>query len=118
MCHQVSAIGIKKFEHCFGSALLFAGCSYFDFDGHLRPDKDPDVNIFMTSTIDLDLETDNVTLPIFKGQHDGKTVWYIVTESSDEENAEKLGVNFAPKLANALGTEAVQDVKFIIGLPI
>lgn len=54
-----------------------------------------------------------MTLPIFKGQHDGKTVWYIVTESSDEENAEKLGVNFAPKLANALGTAAVQDVRFI-----
>lgn len=69
--------------------------------------------LFITSSINIDLETANVTLPIFKGQHDGETVWYIITESSNEKNAKKLGINFAPKLSNALGTAAVQNARFI-----
>ncbi|MEO6446308.1 MAG: hypothetical protein ABIZ91_04045, partial [Gemmatimonadaceae bacterium] len=70
-------------------------------------------NLFLASTIRLDRATGNITLPIFKGQHDGKDVWYIVTESSDQRDAAKLGVNFAPKLNNALGTAAVQDARFV-----
>ncbi len=95
-----------------GSA-LFTGCAYFDFKEPPAPEPVVDIKLFLESTIDLDLETANITLPIFKGQHDGETVWYIVTESSDQENAERLGVNFAPKLANALGTAAVQNARFI-----
>ena len=36
-----------------------------------------------------------------------------MTESSNQEQAERLGVNFAPKLANALGTAAVQNVRLV-----
>ncbi len=36
-----------------------------------------------------------------------------MTESSNQKQAERLGVNFAPKLANALGTAAVQNVRFV-----
>ena len=70
-------------------------------------------DLFLTSAIRLDRATGDITLPLFKGQHDGETVWYIVTESSDQDQARKLGVNFAPKLANALGTAAVQDARFV-----
>ena len=70
-------------------------------------------NLFLASTIRLDQATGNITLPIFKGQHDGKDVWFIVTESSDQGDAAKLGVNFAPKMNNALGTAAVQDAQFV-----
>ncbi|KIW86458.1 hypothetical protein Z517_01856 [Fonsecaea pedrosoi CBS 271.37] len=41
----------------------------------------------------------NLTLPLYKGTSaDGKTYWWIVTDTSDEGNAKQLGVNFAPKL--------------------
>jgi hypothetical protein len=35
-------------------------------------------------------------------------VWFILTESSNLGDAGRLGINWAPKLANALGTPAVQ----------
>ncbi len=50
-----------------------------------------------------------VTLPALVGLGpDGQRVAYIVTESSNADDAQRLGVNFSPKLANALGTAAVQ----------
>lgn len=65
-------------------------------------------DLFIKSVIALDPVTGNVTLPLFKGRHNGEDVWYIVTESSDKDDAERRGINAAPKLANALGTAAVQ----------
>ncbi|PZS24925.1 MAG: hypothetical protein DLM58_23705 [Pseudonocardiales bacterium] len=50
------------------------------------------------------------TLPLHKGTHKGQTVWYVIMDVSDEATALRLGVNFAPKLANAKGTAGVQKV--------
>ncbi len=69
--------------------------------------------LFIKSAININVKKGDITMPLFKGQHDGQTVWYIVTESSDKKMAESLGVNFAPKLANALGTAAVQHVRIL-----
>jgi hypothetical protein len=77
------------------------------------PPSAANANLFLASTIHLDPASGNITLPIFQGRHDGEAVWYIVTESSNQKTAAKLGVNFAPKIANALGTAAVQDGRFI-----
>lgn len=57
-----------------------------------------------------------VTLPIFEGRRNGETVWFVVTESSNREDAERRGVHYAPKLANAKGTIAVQRVGMINGV--
>ena len=73
----------------------------------------PSGDLFLTSAIHLDRTSGDITLPLYEGRHDGAPVWYIVTESSNQEQAERLGVNFAPKLANALGTAAVQNVRFV-----
>ena len=52
-----------------------------------------------------------VTLPLRRGAGpDGRAVGYLITESSDAADAAALGVNYAPKLAHALGTAAVQHV--------
>ncbi len=56
-----------------------------------------------------------VTLPIFRGSANGEPVWYVLTESSNEDVAERRGINAAPKLANALGTAAVQRAKVVGG---
>lgn len=58
--------------------------------------------------LSLDRSAGTVTLPLQRGTHDGDAVWYVVTESSNKKDARERGVNYAPKLANALGTKAVQ----------
>src|SRR5437660_582114 len=60
----------------------------------------------------LDTKAGTVTLPLFKGRtRSGGAVWYIVTESSNKADAAKRGVNWSPKLRNALGTKAVQRAR-------
>ncbi len=72
--------------------------------------------VFLDSTIALDRRNGTVTLPLYQGRHDGAVVWYVVTESSDKGDAERRGVNHAEKLANALGTKAVQRARKINGI--
>lgn len=56
------------------------------------------------------LDVTAFTLPIHKGTSSGKTVWYVIMDTSDRATSTRLGVNFAPKLANAKNTKAVQNV--------
>jgi hypothetical protein len=51
-----------------------------------------------------------VTLPLYKGTSGGNTVWYVVTDASTLEWANRLGVNYAPKLANTAGGLGSQQV--------
>jgi hypothetical protein len=62
----------------------------------------------LESAINVDKTNHTVTLPLYKGEFNDQRVWYVITESSDLQEAVRLGVNWAPKLANALGTAAVQ----------
>jgi hypothetical protein len=71
--------------------------------------------VFLRSAITFDTFRNTVTMPLFRGTHNGATVWYIVTESSDRNDAFARGVNFAPKLRNALGTVAVQTATLVNG---
>ncbi len=71
---------------------------------------DGDAEVFLDSALAIDKQNGSVTLPLFKGKHDGRTVWYVLTESSNRDQAERRGINWAPKMANALGTKAVQRV--------
>ncbi|MBI3611196.1 MAG: hypothetical protein HY204_10930 [Nitrospirae bacterium] len=57
-----------------------------------------------------------VTLPIHEGRRAGETVWFVVTESSNREDAARRGVHYAPKIANAKGTAAVEKVKVTDGI--
>ncbi len=72
--------------------------------------------ILVKSTIALDTRAGTVTLPVFRGRTaSGGAVWYIVTESSGKADAAKRGVNYAPKLRNALGTKAVEKARRVGG---
>jgi len=51
-----------------------------------------------------------VTLPLYRGTSGGYPVWYVITDSSSPYWAKKLGVNYAPKLANAAGGLGSQKV--------
>jgi hypothetical protein len=52
------------------------------------------------SALQVDLSTETVRLPLYKGDAYGKTAWFILLDASDAGLAHDLGVNFAPKLAN------------------
>jgi hypothetical protein len=50
------------------------------------------------------------TLPLHLGMSNGQKVYYVIMDTSDQSLSDSLGVNFAPKLANAKGTKGVQVV--------
>ncbi len=50
-----------------------------------------------------------VTLPLYRGAlKNGRSVWYILTDTTDERNAEALGLNFSAKLNYAAVGDAVR----------
>ncbi len=55
----------------------------------------------MTSVIQVDLDKNIARVPLFKGTYNGSTVWYVRMDVSDSIMARTLGLNFAPRLANA-----------------
>jgi len=55
----------------------------------------------MTSVIKVDLDRNIARVPLFKGSYNGNTVWYVRMDVSDADLAQKLGLNFAPRLVNA-----------------
>jgi hypothetical protein len=63
----------------------------------------------LESAINLDKVNHTVTLPLYKGVLGDERVWFILTDTSDLNEAARLGINWSPKLANALGTAAVQQ---------
>jgi len=50
---------------------------------------------------ETDLDKGTVTLPLYRGTVGGDPVWYILTDTSDPDEADSLGLNFSPKLKYA-----------------
>jgi hypothetical protein len=59
----------------------------------------------------MDLNTGVVTLPLYKGHMKGtdKTVWYILTDTSDKGQADALGLNYSAKLEYAATCKAARN---------
>ena len=55
------------------------------------------------------------TLPLYRGTSQGAIVWYLILDSSDGNEADRLGVNRSSKLAHAGGTPAVMKVRVVNG---
>src|SRR5439155_12521263 len=72
----------------------------------------PRDHLTVESAIQVDLSKETARLPLYKGEANGQTVWYVLLDASDAGLAHDLGVNYAPKLANlAIGCpECVQTV--------
>jgi hypothetical protein len=63
----------------------------------------------LKSAVSVNASAETITLPLHKGlTESGATTWYVVIDSSDKADATSRGVNYAPRLGNALGTKAVQ----------
>lgn len=70
--------------------------------------------LFITSAVENADGT--VTLPLYKGTSSGQTVYYVLTDASDGNFAQRFGINTAQKLANAANTGAVQKVTIVNGV--
>ncbi|MBV8971852.1 MAG: hypothetical protein JO290_06125 [Sphingomonadaceae bacterium] len=64
--------------------------------------------VVMMKSAHIDLEKGTATLPLRKGRlKDGRPIWFIITDTTDENLSNLHGVNYAPKLAYGLtGTAA------------
>ncbi len=60
----------------------------------------PRKHLTLESAIRVDLDTETVRLPLYRGKANGQTVWFVLLDSSDAGLSHDLGVNYAPKLAN------------------
>jgi hypothetical protein len=79
----------------------------------------PSDHVFIKSALAIDFAYRNasVTLPLLRGlSPEGRDVFYIVTDASDFEVAHRMGVNYAPKLAEAIGSLGVQNVTLEDGI--
>jgi len=79
----------------------------------------PSDYVFVKSALAVDFtyRDASVTLPLFRGlSPQGKDVFYIITEASDFDVARRMGVNYAPKLAEAIGSSGVQNVTLEDGI--
>lgn len=82
-----------------------AGCA-----GKLEPSGElPRDRLVLRSALSVRPADNSVTLPLFKGRAGNLTVWYIVMDSSDQADAERRGVVWAPLLARAGHVQPVQQ---------
>jgi hypothetical protein len=75
------------------------------------------LQLLTAGTVDLEATPNaTVTLPLYEGRldsggpNDGATFWYIVTDTSDKENAAALGLNFSAKLLFSELPEGMQSM--------
>ncbi len=48
---------------------------------------------------EVDVSAETITLPLYRGElRDGRFVWYILTDTTDRDNAEAFGLNHSAKL--------------------
>jgi hypothetical protein len=58
----------------------------------------------------VDQDAGTITLPLYRGRlEDGRTLWYILTDTDDARNADALGLNFSSKLSYANTGRAVRS---------
>jgi hypothetical protein len=60
----------------------------------------PRDHLTVESALQVDLGKESARLPLYKGKANGKTVWYVLVDASDQGIANDLGINYAPKLGN------------------
>jgi len=73
--------------------------------------SDSPFHVFAPSFVE-DPSTHTVKLPLYTAVSGGSSVSFVLTDASTKSAAQLLGINWAPRLANAAGTDAVQSAHF------
>ena len=67
---------------------------------------------------ELEVEEQTITIPLYRGEMQGQgrgNVWYVVTDTTDQGNAEALGLNHSPKLVYSAVGNAVRNATLMGG---
>ena len=80
----------------------------------------PASKLTMKSVLRADTVKGIATVPLHKGTFNGTSVWFVLMDVSDPDIARDLGLNFAPRLANAANgcpacVQTVQSANPILG---
>ena len=70
-------------------------------------------NVYLKSTLGISFAYRKAwaRLPLYRGEGpDGRAVYYILTEVSESSIAEKMGLNFSPKMRAVIGSSGAQEV--------
>ncbi len=112
-CGGSSNIGITDADTLLGSAGSALGLNAAQYRKKITGVVFPDNwHVFFPSTLAIDFKTQVVKLPLYSGTSPKGTEYFIITEASDFDTATQLGVNYSPKLINAISTGAVQTTTF------
>lgn len=66
----------------------------------------------LVRSANVDVQNSEVVLPLHEGRMDsGESVWFVLLDASNRDTADRLGINFSDKLANAAGTGAVREAR-------
>jgi hypothetical protein len=61
------------------------------------------------SSGDIDLQSDSLTLPLHQGfLKDGRKVWFILTDTDDQQKAQEFGLAYSPRLSNAANAKSTR----------
>lgn len=71
-------------------------------------------NLTIRSVIGLDLKRDFARMPLHEATVRGQSVWFVITDVSDRQLAQKMGLNFAPRLSNLITPECPQCVQSVV----
>ena len=73
------------------------------------------LQLLRSGTINMNEST--ITLPLYQGhvRGSGERVWYILTDTTDKGNADALGLNWSPKLANSAPGAMGEDNMALLG---
>ena len=95
-----------------GTAILLFGTTLLSSGSVAGAEPLSRAKIVLPSAISVDVAAQTVTLPLFRGRAGDRTVWYVVTDSSDKSDADKRGAIYAPLIAN-IGTDCVPCVQHV-----
>ena len=82
-----------RFGVCLAGALLTCA-----FPRHVIAEQLPRAKVVLPNSLAVDLDAQTVTVPLHRGTYRRESVWYIVTDSSEQADATKRGAVYAPKL--------------------
>jgi hypothetical protein len=106
---------LKSFSAAIALFALLIGSSSVAF-AHPATHTDTSPHIVFITSAHENSDFTQVTFPLHIGLSPRGPVYYVVTDTSNQELAQKLGINYVPKLANVKGTKAVEVVKLVHGV--
>ena len=96
----VAATAVATIGGAFSFTQLGSASAAAPKPSHSQPTFLDQHKLILRSAKQVNLHNDTVRLPLHRGEFNGNTVWFVLTEASDFGLAADLNVNYAAKLTN------------------